>query len=706
MSAAAQRFIYRDIAWLAFNERVLQEAEDPTVPILERVKFLGIFSNNQDEFYRVRVDYLKKMSKLGAEANVFFNSHPRELLEAVQAIVLRLRDRFEKAFKQIVEELEKQNIVMLNENQLNAEQGAFVKSYFQEKVRPTLFPIMLAEKRQFPELKDQTIYLAIRLIKHLDNGNTVKHYSALEIPIHVPRFLVLPAAPKQHCIILLDDVIRYNIDAMYSIYDFDYAEAYTIKVTRGAELDIDNDILLNLLETLKSSLKRRETADPTRLVFDKQMPEDFKQFVIKKMKLKKLDAIISGGRYHNFKDFIKFPPPPHSSHLKYPPLPTLPHPYLHGKRSIMAVLRQKDILLSFPYQSFTYFLDLLREAAIDPHVTAIYSTYYRVAQQSNVMGALINAVQNGKKVVVIAELQARFDEEANIYWADKLKASGVQVIYGVKGLKVHAKVVLIERKEHNNEEAFVGISTGNFNEATSSIYADHMLMTSQRDICKEVQKLFEFFEDNMSLYSFHFKHLWVAPFSLRNEFNKLLTKAIKTAKSGKNVSITLKVNSLVDENIIKKLYEANAAGVKIRLMVRSICSLVPQQKFSKNIQAFGLLDNFLEHARVYHFNINGENHIYIGSADLMRRNLDNRIEVMCPIKNPDLQQHIIEVLEIEWRDNIKARIWNKELSNEYKKRKNNEKSMRAQQELYKFFEAFYTKNIPENPALSTKIHSM
>ncbi|MCB0515956.1 MAG: polyphosphate kinase 1 [Chitinophagales bacterium] len=686
-SKESKKRINREISWLSFNERVLQEAEDVRNPLLERIKFLGIFSNNQDEFFRVRVDTLKKLSKVAVEARKILFANPHDLLDEIHEIVLQLRDRFEKAYNEILQSLEKEHIFIINEKQLNERQGKYVKNYFQTKVRPTLYPIMLGDIQKFPALKDQTIYLAIRLVKIIDINRNINYYSAIEIPTHIlDRFIILPSDGNQQHIILLDDVIRYNLKDIYPIYDFDYAEAYTIKVTRGSELDLDEDLNVHILEAIKKSLKKRKRSDPTRLVFDKSMPEDFKDFIVQKMNLKKRDAIISGGRYHNFKDFINFP------NLKRPelsltPTPILWHPLLKSNKSLLSVVRQRDIMLSFPYQSFTHLLDLLREAAIDPRVKSISMTIYRVATQSNIMGALINAVQNGKKVTVVAELQARFDEESNIYWTDRLREEGAKVIYGVKGFKVHAKTLLIERYEKNKTSYYCGIGTGNFNESTAKLYTDNLLLTSDKRICTDVKNLFSFFEDNTSIFNAQFKHLWVAPFTLRNKITALIKKAIRLAKQGKKVELMFKMNSLADVQMEETLYAASKAGVRIKLIVRGICTLIcDESPYSENISAISIVDKYLEHSRIFIFNWgNDDTEVFIGSADLMTRNIDYRIEVITPIFDPKVKKTLLDIFEIQWRDNQKARILDKKLSNSYKKMKEGETPQQAQWLLYDYF---------------------
>ncbi len=682
------RIISREISWLAFNERVLQEAEDPTVPLLERLKFLGIFSSNQDEFFRVRMAGLKKISKVEKTAYRILGESPTELYNLVQATILRLKDRFDQTYIEIRAELEKENVFIIDESQLDKQQSLFVRAYFHNNVRPTLYPVILDDDKKFPELDDKGIYLAIRLIK-VESDTKKKNYSLIKIPTDVlSRFLVLPDKNDKKYIILLDDVIRHNLEDIYQIFKFDYAEAYTIKVTREAGLNVDNDFSETLLEALEKGLKKRDKGEPNRLVFDRAMPDGFKKFMIKSMKLKKLDTIISGARYHNFKDFIGFPD------INRPDLlnkrfKTLVHPELSNVRSLISVIRKKDVLLSVPYQSFNHLLDLLREAAIDPNVTQISMTFYRIAQDSNVVNALINAIRNGKKVFAVVEPLARFDERSNINLANRLRDEGAEIVFGIRGFKVHTKIVLIERKVGKRESNIACISTGNFNEITSKIYSDHILMTANTKITNEVKKLFDFFNNRIVLSKY--SHLMVAPFNFRKKLVQLISREAKFAKEGKKAEIIIKTNHISDEKLLNKLYGAGEAGVKVKIIVRTTCGIIPGQKFSKNIEAQGVVDSFLEHARVYKFHNGGDPVVYLGSGDLLTRNFDYRVELMCPLLDPDIKQQMIDILDIEWSDNVKARTWNAKLTNDYVQAKKGEARVRSQYEIYKYLSKLSSK---------------
>ena len=679
--------INRELSWLSFNERVLQEAEDTSVPLLERLKFLGIYSNNLDEFFRVRVATIKRMMDFDKRALQELGFSPAKVMADIQTKLKSLQKKYTKAYENIIAALEKENIYFLNETQLDKQQGEFVKNYFQEKVRLEIFPIMLDKAKEFPTLLDSSIYLAVRFSK---KNNKETHYALIEVPTaSVPRFLVLPAKKDKQFILFLDDVIRYNLKAIFQIYDFDKIEAYTIKFTRDAELDVDNDVSLTFMESMEMSLKKRKSADALRFVFDAQMPKDFQNYLIKKMELDNKVQQYAGARYHNFKDFIKFPTLG-KTHLLNPIQHHIPHPDLEKTRSILDKMKVKDILLYYPYHSFDYFLDLLREAAIDPNVSHIRCTLYRVASNSHVIKSLITALHNGKDVTVFIELRARFDEEANIDWATKLREEGARVITGIAGLKVHSKLCLITRREKGNKVYYGCIGTGNLHEKTARIYTDAMLLTCNQAITKEARQIFSFFDKNYSVPKL--QQLLVAPFNLRSKLTTLINREIKHAKAGKPAEIFLKLNNLVDEDVIEKLYQASKAGVKIRLIIRGICSLVPGiAGVSDNIEVISIVDKFLEHNRVFIFHNVGKPDIFIGSADLMTRNLDHRIEVVVPIVDEKIKKQLTQIMELQWKDNVKARVFNEAQSNFLKTKTATEKTIRSQDAIYNLLESVVKK---------------
>jgi polyphosphate kinase len=675
--------INRELSWLAFNDRVLQEAEDKTVPLIERLKFLGIYSNNRDEFFRVRVATVRRAVKHHKKAIGVIGEDPVRLLNKIQKAVIAQQMKFESIYQEIIKELEQQNIFIINEKQLLPAQGTFVKSFFREKVKGSLFPIMLDNATSFPYLKDKSGYLIVKLGKA---GKAKKDkYAIIEVPTdEIPRFLVLPKDKDKNYVILLDDVIRYCLDEIFQNFENDHIEAYNIKLTRDAELDIDNDLSKSFVEKISKSLKERKKGQPVRLVYDSQIAPDMLEFVMKKIKLGKDDNPIPGGRYHNFKDFISFPNVG-GSELYYKKNKPLQHPAFRNQTNLLKVIRQQDVLLTYPYQSFDHIIDLLREASIDPKVQSIKITLYRVAKNSSIVKALINALKNGKQVTVVVELQARFDEEANIYWSDKLLEEGAKVIYGVPGLKVHSKLFLISRKEGGKLNHYAHLGTGNFNGETARVYTDHTLLTSDKVITEEVEKVFTFYSDNFRGGSY--KHLLVSPFFMRKSLVQLINKEIKNAKAGKKAWIVLKINNLVDEDMIRKLYEASSEGVHVRLIVRGICSLVPGIKgMSDNIEAISIVDKYLEHSRVFIFCNDGEEKYFLSSADWMARNLDHRSEVSVPVYDKEIQGQLRVITETLWDDNVKARILESKQSNEYRKAGENKK-IRAQEEIYKLFKS-------------------
>lgn len=650
-----KRFINREISWLAFNARVLEEARDKTTPLLERLRFLGIFSNNLDEFYRVRIATVRRLLKIGSKAKNSLHAKPAELLAEVQEIVLGLNRTFEATYELIRNELRKHGVNIIDETMITPQQSRFLKEYFAEVIRPALVPIMLNQVQTFPYLRDSAIYLAIRLSSRKNPKQP--QFSVVEVPTSLTgRFVKLPSAGKTQTIILLEDIIRHNLAELFSNVEFDSCSAYTVKLTRDQELDLDSDVSASLLDKISRSVKNRQKGAPVRFVYDADITPDLLDVFRSRMKLQNSDSLIPAGRYHNFKDFIGFPTLG-LTHLRYEPLKQLSHPDFEQYRSAFDAIKAGDILVHYPYQTFGHLLDLLREAAIDPDVKRINMTLYRAAKSSHVVNALVNAARNGKAVTVVVELQARFDEEANIQWARELADAGINVIYGVPSLKVHAKLVLIERSEGKKRQLYAHVSTGNFNEVTARSYCDDALFTSDKRITTEVQMLFAFFEKNYLLKNA--KHLIVSPTRTRSRMLKLIEFEISSAEEGRPCGITLKVNSLVDEQIIEALYRASNAGVRVDLIVRGMCTLIPGVPgMSENIRVASIIDRFLEHSRIFRFEHGGEPLYFISSADMMTRNLDQRIEVTCPIYDPRLQKELQDILDLQSADNVKARRWN------------------------------------------------
>ena len=693
--------INREISWLSFNERVLQEASDPSTPLIERLKFLGIFSNNRDEFYRVRVATINRLTKLGKKAIDIYGDDPKELLQKLQRKVIEQQQNFEEIYQELLHELAKQNVFIINEKHLNKEQQQFVKDYFHKEVETNLFPIMVDENKPFPYMKDKSGYLFVRLISTIQKQKN--KYALIEIPSRTTsRFIILPQEKNKKYIILLDDVIRFNVHEMFSVFGYTTKEAINIKLTRDAELDIDQDVSKSMLEKISKGVKDRKKGLPVRFVYDSTMSKEMLAFIMKKLGMDKKDNAIPGGRYHNFKDFISFPNIGEKKLVYDHPRP-LNHKYLNNiNTTILNVVKQKDILLHYPYHTYDHTITLLREASIDPTVESIKITLYRVADSSKIANALVNAIKNGKKITVLVELQARFDEQNNIYWANKLQEEGATVIYGVPGLKVHSKLFLITTRVRGKEIKYAHIGTGNFNEKTARIYTDFSLLTADKNITDEISNVFDFYTNNFK--TGVYKHLAVAPFFMRQTFVNLIDKEIINAQAGKPAYMILKMNSLVDKDMIEKLYEASQAGVQITLIVRGICSLVTEiTGYSDNIKAYSIVDKYLEHARVFIFANGGNEKIYITSADWMSRNLDSRSEVAVPILDLEIKKQIKDIINIQLSGNTKVRILDRFQQNLYKKAKPGERKVRVQDEIYNYLKKdkeSYLNSKPVTKALS------
>ncbi len=655
--------VARDLSWLQFNERVLQEAQDELNPLIERLRFLGIYSSNMDEFFRVRYASIKRLSQISNKAEKRLGGYtPTELLGLISAKVMEMMTLSQKINDQLMQELETQDIAFVDETNLTMGQQDFVRKFFVEKVSPAVFTLILRDKEDVPELRDKSIYLAIKFTRK--DAPEEPQYSLIEVPSDlVGRFVELPRYGRQY-MMYLEDLIRFNLNYIFFIFDFDSIEAHTVKITRDAELDLDDDVSKGFLEKMEKSIQNRRVGDPVRFVYDKEIPKDVLQFLIDRLDLDSYDSLIPGGRHHNKKDYIKFPNIGDRK-LQFEELTPMNHPDLDMDRSILNVINQKDVLLFLPYHSFSYLIRMLREAAIDPDVTSIQITLYRLANKSRIISALTNAAKNGKQVTVLIELRARFDEEANIKWTQELQTEGVQVIFGVPGLKVHSKIFLITRQEGNKLVKYASIGTGNFNESTAKLYTDYHLLTSRKEITREVEKVFRFLQKNYQIHKF--KHLVVSPHYTRKYFIKLIENEIEFAKKGVEAAISLKLNSLNDIKLIEKLYEASSYGVKIKLIIRGICSLVPGVKgLSENIEAISILDRFLEHSRIMYFANGGDAKYFISSADWMPRNLDYRVEVGVPIYDERIKRQLRDHFDVLWKDNVKSRWHNAERSNEYR----------------------------------------
>jgi polyphosphate kinase len=672
--------INREVSWLYFNDRVLQEAADKSVPLVERIRFLAIFSSNLDEFYRVRVATLNRLSNLNTRSKAILGFSPRKILNQIKSIVVRQERKFNHLYEDvIVKELERERIFLINETQLNVTRGSFVREYFREKILSTLVPVMINKNEPFPELKDRAIYLFVRLVQSKNKEKS--RFALIEIPTDVSgRFIVLPETNNLKFITLIDDIVRYCLDDIFFIFEYESIEAYSVQLTRDAELDLDIHVSEKFIDALSKSLLKRGKGKPMRLLYDTDMPLDMLTYLVAELDLT-ADGLIPGNRYHNFKDFISFPNVGRPE-LEYPKMLALPVTDLSSVSSIFAQISRKDYLINLPYQSFDYIIHFLREAAIDPKVREINITLYRLAENSRIIHALINAAKNGKKVSCLLELKARFDEQANIYWTNRLEEEGVIVNYGMPDYKVHSKICLVRRTEKGKDSYYANLATGNYNEKTAKLYCDHSLFTANPLITSELVNFFDGLQ-KQAFYS-SYKYLIVSPLESRRKINLLINKEIKISKAGKNASIILKMNSLTDTAIIEKLYEASNAGVQIKLIIRGMCCLVPGLAgFSENIEVISIIDRYLEHARVWIFGVKGRQNVYLSSADMMSRNLDHRVEVGFPILDAGIRSEILDIINIQLRDNTKAREINELNNNRY--RKTGTKAInRAQTDIYTY----------------------
>lgn len=672
------KLINRELSWLSFNERVLQEALDESNPLTERMRFLGIYSNNMDEFFRVRVAYVRRMMLVHNQPNVQgFNGTPAELFEEIRNVVLSQQRKMQVAYKKILKSLEKENIFHIHENELSPEQEKELKEYFNLKLKHAIVPIILNKNTPFPRLKDSGIYLAVKM--EWDKRQK-KRFALIKIPTAFSRFYRMSDGDKEY-VILLDDIIRLNLDSIFSIFFYDKASAYTFKFTRDAELDLDDDITVSFMEKIEKSIKKRKKGEPVRFVYDEQMPEDLLAYLLNELNLKIGINTIPGGKYHNFKDFMSFPSFERPDFV-YPPQAPSNHPILEGKKSLIKTIMRQDVMLHFPYQRFDYLVDLLREAAIDPKVKAIKINVYRVSQSSQVMNALMNAVMNGKDVTVVIELQARFDEENNLYWATRLQESGALVSFGLEELKVHSKLIQIDRQGSDGYRRITYLGTGNFNESTAKIYEDIGILTTDDAIGEEVNRIFKLLIGEQV--SRDFSELIVSPFNTRDRIAALIQGEIENKKAGKTAGIRIKLNNLVDADMIKMLYEASNAGVKIELIIRGICCLVPGVPGeSENIKVRSIVGRYLEHSRMMIFENGGNPRFFITSADWMERNLDKRIEVGGEVKSPQLKLELDRIFKTLWKGNVKARVLDGEMRNRYFR--NNLPIYNAQTELHNFY---------------------
>ena len=687
------RYIDREKSWLAFNARVLQEAADEAVPLLERLRFIGIFSNNLDEFFRVRFAAIRRLSMSGVSGEKILGGiSAQQLVKDITEIVIKQQAESLRVLNEIEKKLVKQNIIIINENEVSEEHENFIKDFFIQKISPELVTIILNDLAEFPLLKDTSGYLAIKLVMKAEQKSKMLglvktksevRYAIIEIPKNTNRIVELPKIDGKQYLMMLDDLIRYNLSSIFNIFDYESISAHMIKITRDAQLDIDSDMSKSMLEKIATSVKDRRIGEPVRFVYDEHIGKDTLKFFLSKMGIDVSDGVIPGGRYHNRRDYMNFPNLGRFD-LLYPPRVPLPVEGLSLDGSLLNKIAKKDYLINAPFQSFSYLIKFLREAALDPKVTSIKITLYRLAKNSQIVSSLINAAKNGKKVTVQIELQARFDEASNIFYAEQMQQEGIELIFGIKGLKVHSKICLIDRIEDGKLKRYGFISTGNFNESTAKIYTDLTLFTSHQQILKDVSKIFDFFDVNYRIH--RYKHLIVSPHYTRSKFYKLIDREINNAIMGRPAYINLKMNSISDYPMIDKLYEASNAGVKIKLQVRGICSLIPGVKgMSENIEAVSIVDYFLEHTRSFIFCNNDNPEVYISSADFMTRNLDGRVEVTCPIYDEEIKKQIIDTFNVGWKGNVKARYHSEKFENKYRVRSEGEPIFRAQHEMYNYY---------------------
>ena len=672
-----KNLINKEISWIYFNHRVLQESQDSTVPLLERLRFLGIYSNNLDEFFRVRVATLKRLSEMD---NKLFPAHekPIQILKQLTQMTSKLQLEFEATYDQIVEELKTENIFIVNEKKLSKEQADFVIKFYKNKLIDYITPLMISKTPTFPELVDARINLGVKL--YCKDNPKKKEFALIEIPTDdFSRFLVLPSKNGEHSIILLDDVIRLCLPRIFKSLEYDSFEAYTFKITRDAEMDTEYDFGESLLDKVVKGVKNRRLGSPVRFIHDSEMAIDLKKFLLKKLNYKRTDTIIAGGRYHNFKDFVKFPSVGRRD-LVYEAIPALKKLRIDNENSVIKSCQAQDCFLHYPYFGFSQYLQLLQEAAIDPNVKSIKITIYRIAENSKVTRALINAARNGKNVTAIIELRARFDEEHNIEWANKLKEAGVKVVFGVEGLKIHSKLTLIKMKKG---KTLACISTGNFHEGNAAVYTDFTLMTTDRKITTEVDRVFSFI--NTPFQHLKLNHLLVSPQEMRKKINLMIQAEINNAKKGLPAYIHCKINHITDPKLINKLYEAASAGVKVKLIVRGMCSMTIPKYTNGNLEIIGIVDRFLEHSRILIFCNNNQEKYYISSADWMPRNLDHRIEVAVPIYDEKIQKELKQIVDFALQDNVKARIVDG--TGENKLKRTSDPSFRSQYELHKVYKA-------------------
>ena len=672
-------YLPRDISWMYFNRRILQEAMKERVPILERLSFLGIYSNNLDEFFRVRVATQSRVAECEDKAAHSEREEALKLIRQINKLNNRYSKEYEGAIKQVTAELEKENICLVNHVQLDEEQQLFVDSFYQQRLNGFISPVWLKSVKQLGNEADENIFLAVKMRKE---GHKVGEYAIIELPVaQAGRFIRLPDKDGKNYLMYLDDVVRYCLPLIFHGMNYKHFEAYAFKFTKDAEMEIDNDLRNGMMQKISKGVKSRKRGEPLRVIYDASMPKDLLKRVMNKLNLDKLDTVLGGGKYHNHKDLMRFPDCGRKD-LKYPEWTPVLKNELSGNVGMLELIRRKDRFIHVPYHSFDSYIRILQEAAINKEVKSIKTTLYRLAKDSKVVKALINAARNGKKVTVVIELLARFDEASNIDWSKKMQDAGIKVIFGVEGLKVHSKITHIEMKSGPD---IACISTGNFHEGNARMYTDCMLMTAYPKIVKDVNQVFEFIERPYT--QIRFKELLVSPNEMKNKFVTLINNEIKNKKAGKPAYIKIKINHITDPIMVEKLYEASQAGVDIDLVVRGNCSLMTGiPGVSNNIRINGIIDRYLEHSRIFIFAAGGEEKVFIGSADWMPRNLDNRVEVVTPVYDPAIKGEMKRIVEYGLNDALQGRIVDGKGENNFRDT-GEEKPFRSQEALYDYYVA-------------------
>ncbi|HYQ85912.1 MAG TPA: polyphosphate kinase 1 [Bacteroidota bacterium] len=712
MKAPNHNLTDRELSWLSFSERILQEARDPRVPLYDRIKFLAIFSSNLDEYFRVRIASIRSLLDLKKKTKKKLGIDPAGLLDEIRKIVQRQQEEFGSIFrKQVIPELRSHGVFLTGESEIESAQRRFALGYFKEHVESLITPFFIAENKEAPFLQNKGLYLAVKLRPRTnpipasgkdEDGGGYK-FAIVEIPSQrLPRFIVVPEKGKGTHILFLDDVVRISLPEIFPRHEV--ISAYSIKLSRDADLYLWDEFAGNLLEKIKLGLSKRKDGAPCRFLYDADMPKKFLRMMREVFSLSKED-LVAGGRYHNFNDLIDLPNPG-GAELSYEPMPPLPHRNLDSYPTMFESIRNKDSILAYPYQSYEYVIRFLQEAARDPSVTSLQITLYRVAQNSQIVNALLEAAARGKAVTAFVELKARFDEESNLHWAEELEKAGVRVLYSFPGLKVHAKLCLVSSSLGDRAIQYAYLGTGNFNERTAKAYADLGFFTADERLTKDVHNVFEFLAGNSKRP--HCENLLVAPFSMRERFIELVDREIKHASQGQPAYMILKMNSLEDSEMIEKLYEASIEGVKVWLIVRGVCCLIPGLKrISENITAVSIIDRFLEHSRVYIFHSGGEEQCYLSSADWMVRNLSRRVEVAFPIFNIELKNEIRKMIDLQLQDNTKARIIFDHRDNQYKRSTSRER-IRSQTATYEFLrqQADQSSNLAPLPLNNTGLSEL